>query len=63
MTPEAPKPKDEGRNAEDTSLHKGDWGSHSHADYIFEHQEPTEEQIKNAQEVINTLWDTPKPQT
>ena len=64
MLCEAPKPKDEGRKAEDSSLHKGDWGSHAHADYVFERQEPTEQQIQHAQKVIDTQWNTPidKPQ-
>ena len=45
---------DEGRDAEDPDLHKGDWGSHSHADYIAEREEPTKEQITHIEEVIYT---------
>lgn len=55
MTP-TPKEKDEGRDAEDKGAHKGDWGSHSHADHVAEAQEPTQEQLDNAQAVINQLW-------
>jgi hypothetical protein len=59
----APKQKekesDEGRDAEDKSLHSGDWGSHTRADRAAEAQEPTEEQLQNAQAVINQLWEVP----
>lgn len=56
MTPQ-PKESDDGRNAEDKSQHKGDWGSHSHADKVADELEPTQEQLDNAQQVINQLWD------
>ena len=56
----APKQKeqesDDGRNAEDKSQHKGDWGSHSHADKVAEDMEPTAEQLANAQAIINSRW-------
>lgn len=55
MTPQ-PKEKDDGRDAEDKSQHKGDWGSHSKADKIADELEPTQEQLDNAQAVINQLW-------
>lgn len=55
MTPQ-PKEADDGRDAEDKSQHKGDWGSHSHADQVAENIEPTQEQIDHAQQVINQLW-------
>jgi hypothetical protein len=58
MTPQ-PKESDDGRDAEDKSLHGGDWGSHSHADLVAEEQEPTQEQLDNAQVVINQLWEIP----
>lgn len=58
MTPQ-PKEKDEGRDAEDKSLHSGDWGSHAHADKVAEELEPTQEQLDNAQAVINATWITP----
>lgn len=55
MTPQ-PKESDDGRNAEDKSQHKGDWGSHSHADKVADELEPTQEQLDHAQQVINQLW-------
>jgi len=58
MTP-TPKEKDEGRDAEDKGQHKGDWGSHSYADHVAEELEPTQEQLDNAQAVINQLWEIP----
>ena len=56
--------KDEGRRAEDKSKHKGNWGTHSHADLVAEQMEPTEEQLSNAQKIINLFWslDTNQPQ-
>ncbi len=59
MTPK-PKESDEGRNAESKDEHKGDWGSHTHADMVAENMEPTEEQLKNAQAVINSQWNLPQ---
>lgn len=59
MTPKK-KESDEGRNAEDKGEHKGDWGSHTHADLVAEEMEPTEEQLKNAQAVINSQWNLPQ---
>ena len=56
MTPR-PKEVDEGRNAEDKGQHKGDWGSHTHADRVAEQLEPTEAQLANAQIVIRQLWE------
>lgn len=50
------KESDEGRDAEDKSQHKGDWGSHTKADMVAEKQEPTQEQLANAQAVINSQW-------
>lgn len=56
MTPK-PKESDDGRNAEDKGKHKGDWGSHSHADKVADELEPTQEQLDNAQAVINSQWE------
>ncbi|MCG3203981.1 MAG: hypothetical protein KCHDKBKB_00658 [Elusimicrobia bacterium] len=60
----APKSKekesDEGRDAEDKSQHKGDWGSHSHADKVAEEMEPTEDQLKQAQLIIDSQWLLPE---
>lgn len=58
MTPKTKEAQsDDGRSAEDKSQHKGDWGSHSHADKIAEEMEPTAEQLQNAQAVINSQWE------
>lgn len=56
MTPQK-KEVGDGRDADDKSAHKGDWGSHVKADQEAESAEPTEDQLKNAQQVINLLWD------
>ena len=62
----APKAKEEekvvgdGREAEDKGKHKGDWGSHSHADHEAEQAEPTEAQLKQAQAIINSQWIQPE---
>jgi hypothetical protein len=56
MTPKQ-KESDEGRKSEDKGQHKGDWGSHSHADKVAEELEPTQEQLDNAQVVINAQWE------
>lgn len=50
------KQSDEGRDAEDKGQHKGDWGSHTKADRAAEAQEPTQEQLDYAQQVINSQW-------
>lgn len=60
----APKQKekesDEGRDGhESPTKHKGDWSNHSHADKVAEEMEPTEEQLKQAQAVINSQWIQP----
>ena len=47
---------DDGRDAEDKSKHKGDWGSHTKADKRAEAMEPTQEQLDHAQQVINQQW-------
>ncbi len=58
----APKPKeqpsDDGRDAEDKSKHKGDWGSHAHADRVADDTEATDDQISYAKQVIDLLWTT-----
>lgn len=57
MTPQKKeKQTDDGRDAEDKSKHKGDWGSHASADKRAEAMEPTEDQLKHAQAVINSQW-------
>ena len=57
MTPkQKERESDDGRDAEDKSQHKGDWGSHAHADKVAEEMEPTLEQLQNAQAVINSQW-------
>ena len=60
LWPMSPKQKeentDDGRDAEDKSQHKGDWGSHSHADKVSQEMEPTEEQLQQAQLIINSQW-------
>ena len=56
--PPQTKESDDGRDAEDSSQHKGDWGSHSHADHIAETIQPTQEQLDHAQQVINQLWNS-----
>lgn len=54
------QPSTDGRDCEDKSQHKGDWGSHSHADHVAEEVEPTDEQLANAQAVINSQWIQPE---
>lgn len=57
MAPKLPdKEPTDGRNGKDKNDFKGDWGSHKKADLVAEEMEPTEEQLKNAQAVINSQW-------
>lgn len=59
MKPKEKQPSDDGRDAEDKSQHKGDWGSHTKADRVAESLEPTQEQLDNAQQIISQLWEIP----
>lgn len=47
---------DDGRRAGDKSHHKGDWGTHSGADYLAEQVSVTPEQQKKFEKLLKDNW-------